>query len=82
MQADEIVVGEMQVYGGLQVLNPLGDGERQPRKPLHARAYGEILPLDVVCADMGLIGLPTVTVRSVPVMRGGCCLQAALPDRL
>src|SRR2546425_7484066 len=56
MEPDEVVVGEVEVHRGLQILDLLAEGVGQPREPPDLHADREILPLDVARPGLLQVG--------------------------
>src|SRR5215470_17114841 len=60
MNTAQIVMREMQIDSGNQVLQLLAEGVGQPGKPSHAHTHREVLPFDVTGRDVFRVG-PSVT---------------------
>ena len=71
MLPTKIVIHEMKRLAVCVVLDLLEKRIRQPRKPTHGHAHGQLVALDVTSRDMCALGLPEIFIFLVPVHSNG-----------
>ena len=71
MDADEIVIHEVERQRVAVVLKLLRKGIRQPREPAHGHAHREVLALGIRRADVLCVGLADLGVFLMPVHSAG-----------
>lgn len=71
VNAAEVVVAEVQRNGCLQVFDLLAERICKPRESPAHHAKRQVLPLDIVGADMPLSGSSQITLDTASVNRGG-----------
>ncbi len=76
MNPAEVVVGEMQRQGSLEVRQLLAEGVRQPDEPPALHPDGQVLSLDVGCRDM-----PRIRVAREGHVSGGLTFSAPIAGK-
>ena len=78
VNSPEMIVHVVERHRGNVILNLLREGIGQTSEPAHGHSHGQILPLDIACADVLRIGVAKANDFLLPVAHGRAAALLAL----